>query len=766
MNIKYLTALGCLTLLVNPVALAVNQPLQATAPALAGKYFGKYNLTMNTATLFDPSVVTELNGVQYSVLGKSTTPSYWQWDFDNNEVIFGSGIVFAMKTAFVPFQAFNQSVMEAKRADETYIVNDITEITAPFIDHGDGTYTVEYSQKMYFHVVGFPIGNASTTFKVAIDGDQLSILTIDQEAADVELNGEGGKDGIPGSRIANVFPFVIQPQWDSIIMLKDDGTDSNNDGVSDTVATILGANPQSADSDQDGIPDFEEIGTIFVNPTDNDGDNVPDINDAKDPSDTLAYQTIVKLVSQETLRLTAPEGETIYTASAEEIDTTWGLEQHIDNFTDADFSMGVLSYQVTNYATEHQKYNAAKDKYFSALTKVSNDNSVENQENLALVMPEFAAFADVIYIEVGDWRDIRINNFADIDMFNDLFKGEVPAFNDNIILTIEFPNEIPEGLVLTRRYVPFNPNELTTYNTVTWQESAHKTIELLIDTKNKSYDTADLISFDDVQLIFAKDKAVIVTPPPVLTPTDNIPPTVSIANVNDINEGEKVSITATATDSENSALTYSRLQKAGPSVAFNANDAEISFDSPNVTEDQILTFEVTVSDGELSATSSVSFNVLRVNTAPSVSIKSENNNSESQRINLSAIATDMEQDTLIYSWTQTQGSTVVFDKNNANISFSTPELLNDETFSFSVEVSDGALSKIATIDIALAANATEKTVTTPIADPVAEVPVTATPVEQVKESKKSGGSVNWLMIALLGLVAFGRKSVHLFKRNR
>jgi hypothetical protein len=661
-------ALGCLTLLVNPAALAINQSLQATAPALAGKYFGKCKLTMNTATLFDPSVVTEFNGVQYSVLGKSTTPSYWQWDFDNNEVIFGSGIVFAMKTAYVPFQAFNQGVMEAKRADKTHIVHDITEITAPFIDHGDGTYTVEYSQKMYFHVVNFPIGNASTTFKVAINGDQLSILTIDQETADIELNGEGGKDGIPGSRVANVFPFVIQPQWDSIIMLKDDGTDSNNDGVSDTVATILGANPLSEDSDQDGIPDFKEIGTIFVNPTDNDGDNVPDINDAKDPSDTLAYQTIVRLVSQETLRLTAPEGETIYTASAEEIDTTWGLEQHIDNFTDADFSMGVLSYQVTNYATEHQKYNAAKAKYFTALTRISNDNSLENQDNLVLVTPEFAAFADIIYIGVDNWRDIRFNNFADIGKFNDLFNDEVTAFNDNIILTIEFQNEIPEGLVLTRRYVPFNPNELTTFNTVTWQETDHKTIKLLIDTKNKSYDTSDLISFDDVQLIFAKNTPVIL-PPPVLTPTNNTPPTVSIASVNDINEREKVSITATAIDPDNSALTYTWLQKIGPNVTFVTNDNKIHFDAPEVTEDQTLTFEVTVSDGALSDTSSVSFKVLMVNTAPSVSIKSENNNSGNQSINLSAIATDMEQDTLIYTWTQTQGSTVVFDENNANISF-------------------------------------------------------------------------------------------------
>jgi hypothetical protein len=80
-----------------------------------------------------------------------------------------------------------------------------------------------------------------------------------------------------------------------------------------------------------------------------------------------------------------------------------------------------------------------------------------------------------------------------------------------------------------------------------------------------------------------------------------------------------------------------------------------------------------------------------------------------------------------------------------NAGFITPELLNDETFSFSVEVSDGKLSNIVAIDISLAANTTEKT---------------------VKESKKSGGSVNWFMIALLGLVAFSRRFVHLLKWNR
>ncbi|MCP4325148.1 MAG: hypothetical protein GY787_25545 [Alteromonadales bacterium] len=703
MNIKYLAPLGCIAFLVNPTALAVAQSLHSSesTPTLSGKYFGKFTLTMNSHQLAYPNLFTELDGVTYMKLGQSVTPSYWQWDFDKNEVIFGTGTVVALGQVHVPFQAFNQDDIENKRKDQEHIVNGISEITAPFTDNGDGTYTLDYAQKMYLDIQQYPIGNGSATFSIIANDDQLTIKTIDFEAPEVELNGEAGKDGIPGTRLEHIFPFTVQAQWDSTSMIKDNGTDSNNDGVTDAVAIVLGANPQSLDSDNDGLSDVEELGAIFVNPTDSDGDNVPDISDPTDPSDHLAYQTLVKLISSQTIRLTSPDSETIYSASAFDVDETWNKP---DNIKDLDLTMGVLSYQVTNLLTEHRRYSDARNGYQAALMQLLIADSPENEENLKSLMPAFAEFADVLYQGEGDWRDFRYASFADISKFkNELFKSEVDEFNDNVIVSIEFPSDIPDGLVLTRRYVPVNSPEGPSYHAVTWQPRDHKTIDVFVDTAIKSHsespDTPESPPFDDVQLIIGKAKPAIVIPPP--PPPLNQAPSVSINSVADINEGEEVTLTARAIDPDGNNLWYSWQQTAGDSVDFIASSSEISFTAPDVSEDQQLTFSVTVSDYQFSITDTVSFNVLMVNTAPSVAItnNSKADITEGKQVSLAAVATDKEQDDLTYTWTQTQGSTVSFDKNAATIAFSAPDVSNDELLSFFVEVSDGDLSANATIDI-------------------------------------------------------------------
>ncbi|WP_274707206.1 S8 family serine peptidase [Aliidiomarina quisquiliarum] len=67
---------------------------------------------------------------------------------------------------------------------------------------------------------------------------------------------------------------------------------------------------------------------------------------------------------------------------------------------------------------------------------------------------------------------------------------------------------------------------------------------------------------------------------------------------------------ASSTDANDDELSFSWTQTAGPSVTINnANTAEMSFVAPTLSAQATLTFEVTVSDGELSDTASASVTV-------------------------------------------------------------------------------------------------------------------------------------------------------------
>lgn len=251
----------------------------ATEPSgtanLSGQYTGLHRLTMNT---IDPAAMaaltlpkTKLDGVEYIVLGQSIGSPLWYWDFDAGTVTWGGDTLFAMKMVITTYQPYNQVTVPEKTAEQQVNIASLAEVTMPLTDNGDGTYTVDYAQKIHLPMAGYPIGVTSTTFRIQQREDgTLSIRTIDHET------DGAGNDGVPGTRIAGVFPYVVQPQFDAEVMYPEPGTDGNHDGLSDLEATLLGLAPDQLDSDGDGTSDADELG-LLVRPTDSDGDGVPDI---------------------------------------------------------------------------------------------------------------------------------------------------------------------------------------------------------------------------------------------------------------------------------------------------------------------------------------------------------------------------------------------------------------------------------------------------------------------------------------------------------
>ncbi|MBC3767389.1 rhombosortase-dependent M36 family metallopeptidase [Neptunicella marina] len=91
---------------------------------------------------------------------------------------------------------------------------------------------------------------------------------------------------------------------------------------------------------------------------------------------------------------------------------------------------------------------------------------------------------------------------------------------------------------------------------------------------------------------------------------DNAKPQLTVEASASVQEGSSTTITAAATDRNGDNLTYSWVQTDGPSATVSGEDTEtLTVTAPSVNSDTTLTFELTVSDGTDTVSSTVTVNV-------------------------------------------------------------------------------------------------------------------------------------------------------------
>src|SRR5207244_3656592 len=132
-----------------------------------------------------------------------------------------------------------------------------------------------------------------------------------------------------------------------------------------------------------------------------------------------------------------------------------------------------------------------------------------------------------------------------------------------------------------------------------------------------------------------------------------------------VNEGSTVALDGTgSSDPDGDPLTYQWTQTDGPTVPLtNATSAQASFVAPAVKRaGATLIFQLTVSDGLASASTSVTVSVADVNQPPSADAGPAQTVPEGTLVMLDGSGSrDPDGDLLTYQWTQTDGPAVPLD---------------------------------------------------------------------------------------------------------
>jgi len=227
------------------------------------------------------------------------------------------------------------------------------------------------------------------------------------------------------------------------------------------------------------------------------------------------------------------------------------------------------------------------------------------------------------------------------------------------------------------------------------------------------------------------------------------PKLISLSEVTSTNDTLTTLSASQSYDEDGDELSFLWSQIAGSTVELiDAETSEVSFVSPAFNNNEVLTFLVVVSDGEKSAQQSIYVTVNQANRAPEVIIDEHlPDYSEGNPMTLSAIASDADNDSLTYLWSQLSGPSISFEQlNESTLSFTAPQVTTDSNIELQLIVSDGILST---------------TITT--AFTVTNVPVVI--MEDIKTPKSSGGSFYWSVV-LLFIIYLKRNSIKMYDITR
>ena len=244
-----------------------------------------------------------------------------------------------------------------------------------------------------------------------------------------------------------------------------------------------------------------------------------------------------------------------------------------------------------------------------------------------------------------------------------------------------------------------------------WQQISGTPVTLSSSTVSNPGFTAPDVLNDEI-LIFR----LTVTDTIGQTSTDEVqvnvlnddPPIADAGVDQTVNEGDLVSLNGSASSDDKGIVSYDWLQTSGTSVTLSSsNVVNPGFTSPDVLNDEILVFQLTVTDtiGQTS-TDEVQVNVLN-DDPPIADAGVDQTVNEGSLVNLDGSGSD-DVGISSYAWVQISGSNVtISDASIPNPVFTAPAIINTEVLVFQLTVSDTATpAQTSTDTVQVTVNAT------------------------------------------------------------
>ncbi|WP_052141148.1 PKD domain-containing protein [Pseudoalteromonas piratica] len=172
----------------------------------------------------------------------------------------------------------------------------------------------------------------------------------------------------------------------------------------------------------------------------------------------------------------------------------------------------------------------------------------------------------------------------------------------------------------------------------------------------------------------------------------NQSPTANAGADQTVDEGSAVILSGEGSDNDGTIVSFLWQQTAGTEVELtNIQSANTQFEAPQLLEDEVLSFTLTVTDNEGATSSdSVSITVNNIpNQLPLVNAGGDQTVNEKDNVTLSGTASDNDGVITNYLWQQNSGPTVLLNNaNSALANFIAPEVTSSQVLSFKLTVTD------------------------------------------------------------------------------
>ncbi len=245
--------------------------------------------------------------------------------------------------------------------------------------------------------------------------------------------------------------------------------------------------------------------------------------------------------------------------------------------------------------------------------------------------------------------------------------------------------------------------------TLAWTQIEGPTVEITgADTANPQF-TAPLV-FEDTTLIFL----LVVTAQDGRTSADVVNVTVLRANNDPVaNAGQDIEVDentaftldgSASNDPEDDPLTYAWVQIDGPDILLDdAAAPNPSATAPEVPQDTTATFELTVSDGDLTSPADEVVVTVVANQRPVANAGADLIMTEGESVVLDGSGSaDPDGDELTFEWVQVDGPEVeLIDSNTVAPTLTAPDINRDAVARFELTVSDGELTSTDEVEVTI-----------------------------------------------------------------